>query len=77
MTNTFPYATDKSSMLQKKQTCILKCQGLKKILLFIQLIFIKHLLHFLATILDTANTVLNKTSPCSGRVYTLVQEDRL
>lgn len=57
---------------KKKQTCTLKCQGLKKILLFIQPMFIWHLLHFPGTILGTENTVVNNTSPCSGGVYILV-----
>lgn len=50
---------------------------IKKILLFIQPMFIQHLLHFPDTILGTENTVVNNTSPCSGGVYILVQEDRL
>lgn len=60
---------------KNKQTCTLKCQGLKKILLFIQPIFIKHLLHFPDTVLGPENT--NKGSPCPGWVYTVVKAERV
>lgn len=60
---------------KQKQTCILKCQGLKKILLFTQPILIKHMLHFPDIILGIENPAANKTTLCPGGVYMLVKED--
>ena len=72
VTNTFPYATEESSTLQKTKTNLyIKVPRIKENSL-IQPMFIKHLLHFPDTILGTENTVVNKTSPCSGGVCILV-----
>lgn len=56
MTNRSPCATEELSILQKiktKKNCTLKLEKLKQFHFFIQLIFIKHLLHFPDTILGT------------------------
>ena len=78
MTNAFLCATEGLSILQGgKKTYTLKCQGEKQIILSIQTIIIRHMLHFLDAILSTENTAANTTSPCPPGVYILVKEDRL
>lgn len=62
---------------KNKQTYTLKCQGLKKILLFIQPVFIKHLLHFPDTVLGPENTAVTKGNPSPGGVYTVVKEEKV